>query len=264
VLAYAALLLLLPYALSVGSNVDFARTMAQGAVFWALALAVVVREPRHRAGAIAAPRDAGVPAEPLAMTFVCCVLGVVAFVGFKDGPDGPQLAASGTPVRVAGGTVLLPPGEAALARRLETAALERGITADTPVVDLSGIGPGYAVLLGGRPLGRAHLYGTWSGGVTSAEFALRHASCADLDAAYLLYSPEDPADVSPAWTRVTSRTVPGDYEVVLGFTVHRYGRDWPMQLLRPLDSTAGGQGCPAVAARGPAVSLPGIPARARG
>ena len=129
---------------------------------------------------------------------------------------------------MAGGELLLEPGEAEIARRLRAVAQQYSLGPETPVVDLTGVGAGYAFVLGGRPLGRAHFYGTWEGRVDSARYALERVPCEDRAAAWLLRFPDNPSDVSPAFTD-GRLDLAADYDVVTTVVSHQYGRTFALR-----------------------------------
>ena len=237
--AFLVVMCLFPWVYAVGSNVSLTFSMAQAAVFWAIALLTVAvgsgRAVRGRANWSA-----------LSVTgsLCACLVASVAWVTLHDGLSALPPARGAEAVPVLGGSLVLDRDSAIIGRALRATAEREHIDQTTPVVDVTGMGAGYALILGGRPLGRAHLYGTWSGRVDSARFALSRVPCPDLATAYVIYTPSNPSDVSPALSVGAPVNVLEDYTPVLEFTSHQYDRDWQMALLRPKPTLAAKLGCP--------------------
>ncbi|MBD3782917.1 MAG: hypothetical protein IE926_08185 [Micrococcales bacterium] len=228
--------LLLPYPYALGSNVAFSLVTAQAACLWVAALGALAVLPARTGPTLLSPA--------VAAAVGCAVTGIVLWTAWSAGPPESALAGATVPAPVASGTLLLPADEAAVATRLHGLADEEGISADTPVVDLTGVGAGYAFELGGHPLGRAHLYGTWAGGVESARYALDRVPCREHAAAYLLYAPDNPSDVSAAFTR-GRLDLHRDYTAVDRFPSRQFGRTVEISVLRPGPTVASRLGCPA-------------------
>ena len=232
VIAFVCLLLVMPYATAVGSNVFFVWQMPLAMLFWVLALVIVV-----------STHQASLPLHPHAyLATAACVVSVVGWVLYVGGPAGPELPRATTRAPVAGGELLLKPEDAAVAEELRNVQVEYGITDQTPVIDVTGVGAGYAYLLGGRFLGRAHFYGYLDGAPASAKWALGRESCANRAAAWLVYSPTSPFDVSEV-VRVEGVLVPDDYEQVTGFRSSQGDLTIDVHVLRPTSRVAEKLGC---------------------
>ena len=233
VTAFVCLLLALPYATAVGSNVIFLWQMPLAMVFWVLALVVVVTVHRP-----------SLPLHPhVYLVTATCVVACIGWVLHVGGPAGPDLRRATTSAPVSGGELLLKPEDAAVARELRRVRDEHRITDRTPVVDVTGVGAGYAYLLGGRFLGRAHFYGYLDGGRDSAAWALAQEACADRAAAWLVYSPSSDYDVSDA-VRAQGVLVPEDYDEVTRFRSSQGDLTMDVQVLRPTRRVAEKLGCP--------------------
>ena len=152
-----AFLALMPYVASVGTNSPFTEAMPHYAVFWLMATLVGLRSWGG--------------AESLRVVVVGVALGVTGVMvatALLDGGPSASLLAADVRVPVAGGTLGLPPAEAQVAASLNEVARREGLTPDTPVVDLTGVSPGYAFQLGGRPLGRESFMGIFPGAPEAA------------------------------------------------------------------------------------------------
>jgi hypothetical protein len=137
---------------------------------------------------------------------------------------------------------MLRSADADAARQLRAAATRYGIDDQTPVVDVTGVGAGYALMTGGRPIGRAQMYGYLPNSVEAARAALATATCKERAAAWLIYAPRNPIDISRALTGgVLSLTK--DYRPVVEFTSRQSRGTWHMSLLRPLPVVSRKLGC---------------------
>ena len=219
---------------AVGSNVSFTVGMPLATVFWFLAVVLLALERDSR--------FPGFGATPVVLTFVASLVAALTFVVHHDGLHGGDLGPGFREAPVAGGQLFLPPSDAEAAKAIRAAAVEYAITRGTPVVDLSGVGAGYAFMTGGRPLGRAHMYGYLPNSIAAAEDALSAASCSDRSAAWLIYAPHNAYDISKAFTG-ESLSLDTDYEVVTVFAAESVRGTWEMRLLRPRPTVADALGC---------------------
>ncbi|MBT9255919.1 hypothetical protein KMZ32_10575 [Phycicoccus sp. MAQZ13P-2] len=245
------LLGLVPYLYAVGSNRDLVTTTGQTSAAWValVGLAAVATVPTGRQPGPPCGDDvargrihAGPPAAPvLLLTSAACVV-VMAATLLWDGPAGPGIARATEPVRVLGGSLLVPADQAAVLGRLRDLSRRDGVLDDTPVVDLTGSGAAYALALGGRPLGRAHFYTAWSGGVDSARTALARVPCDDRARAWLVVPAGDPPPLAAAWTDDWSATRRG-YGTADTFTGYARGAGRRFAILRPGPAVAGLLGC---------------------
>lgn len=232
--AYVGLLLVLPWVSAVGSNVSFTVGMPLAAVFWVVAL-VVVTFPREGATADRAGFRR-------AMTLAAAVTLTMTVAEQTDGLPGGDLLARLRPAQVAGGTLLLLPDDATAAELIHDGARRGGLGPDTPVVDLTGVGAGYAFLAGGRPIGRAHLYADLPDSLAAARASLDSASCAERARTWVVTAPSMGTGITPALTRGRV-SFADDYEVMARFTSRQARGTWEMQLLRPTASVPQRMGC---------------------
>jgi hypothetical protein len=212
-----AFLALMPYAASVGTNSPFTEAMPHYAVFWLMATLVGLRT-----------FGGGEPVQVVAVGVALAVTTVMLATALLDGGPSSSLLAADVRVPVAGGSLGLPEAEARVATTLNDIASREGLMAETPVVDLTGISPGYAFQLGGRPLGRESFMGTFPGAPEAADYALRQVPCAERSAAWVLWANDNPWSVASSVD--LGRRVPEDYDVV--------GRFGPVQgpaAWRPVD-----------------------------
>ncbi|WP_235531327.1 hypothetical protein [Phycicoccus sp. Soil748] len=237
--AFLVVLCVLPWAYAVGSNVSLTFSMAQAAVFWVIVLVAVEARSRQAIGG-----RSHWSALSVTGCMCACLAASVTWVSLHDGRSAIPPPRGAEAVQVLGGSVVLDHDTAVIGHALRAAAKSERMDDRTPVVDVTGMGAGYALILGGRPLGRAHLYGTWSGRVPSARFALSQVPCPDRATAYVIHAPSNPSDVSPALSVGATVDVLEDYDTVLEFTSHQYDKDWRMALLRPRPTLAAKLGCP--------------------
>ncbi|MBM6405960.1 hypothetical protein JQN72_17090 [Phycicoccus sp. CSK15P-2] len=225
----AMILAAAPYAFSVGSNRGLPSLTGQAVAFWVLLVGMLA--------SCAAPRpdgrwpDAACRVAPLAVTVVVAVMTTVLLL---DGSQGANIRQASTRTEIGGGSLALPAATARDVRRLREVADAGGITHDTPVVDLSGKGAGYAIALGGRFLGRAHFYTTWSGRGASAARALRSVSCEDRARAWLIVPSGGDETMYDAWSSGGAATI-AQYDRVLRFRAEWYGRLDSFDVLRPTE-----------------------------
>jgi hypothetical protein len=173
------------------------------------------------------------------------VLAIVALSSLADGAENESLLAARESVSVRGAELRLPTADAQVMRQLDGVRTVFGIKPSTPVVDLTGISPGYALQLGGRPLGRASLIGVFPGGQEAARYSLSLESCRDRAAAWLLISDDNPADVTSSFV-VGDLDLESDYEVVANISPTQGPSEWKavdISVLRPLTTVHAKLGC---------------------
>jgi len=244
VLPVLVLLALVPYLYAVGSNRALLTTAGQTSVAWVLLAALhVVRctdRPTAAEASSAARRSPSVAAGLLVAATSCVVVMVAAL--WWDGPLGAQPGRATEPVRVLGGTLDVAPAAAAALGPLHEVALRGGLDERTPVVDLSGTEPAAALVLGGPPLGRAHLYTAWSGGVESARLALSKVSCQERARAWVIVPASGTPPLADAWATDWSRAV-GEYEVAHRYPGFARSARTELLVLRPGPGVAAALGC---------------------
>ncbi len=235
--ALVGMLVLLPLAAALGTNTRFAYITGQASAFWALALVLAV--------ALTVTHLDGPP--PLLFPALVVVLTVTtatqAVSLTNDGPADSVLGAV-VPSGVLGGSLGLGPDDAVVFSSLEQIREEYRLEG-VPSVDLTGFATGYQLQLGTRPLGRASFFGALKGSDRSAATALAHESCSDRAEAWLLYAPDNPMDVSTAFTARTL-DLDRDYQVVSWFHPTQGPPEWrslTIRLLRPRTTVYQALGC---------------------
>jgi hypothetical protein len=231
-LVLTAFLALMPYVASVGTNSPFTEAMPHYAVFWLMATLVGLR-------ALGGPEVVRVIVIGLALG----VTSVMLVTALLDGGSISSLLAAHVRVPVAGGALVLPADEARVATYLNEMASREGLTSDTPVVDLTGISPGYSFQLGGRPLGRESFMGVFPGAPDAAAYALSRAPCADRARAWVLWASDNPWGVDGKVD--LGRRIPHDYDVVGQFSPVQGPAGWRQLVVNVLRPRAGGStSCP--------------------
>lgn len=247
VLPVLVLLALVPYLFAVGSNRDLLTTTGQTSAAWVILVGLHVVRSLDNDGAsstVGAARPRGVPtaAPGLLVAATTCLVVMVGALWW-DGPLGAQVGRAGHPVPVLGGTLYLAPEAAVAVRPLHEVATRGGLGDGTPVVDLTGTEPAAALALGGPPLGRAHFYTAWSGGVDSARVALARVPCADRARSWLIVPASGTPALAAAWSADWARTV-RSYDVVHEYTGYARAAGVDRLVLRPGPGAAAALGCP--------------------
>ncbi|KQY60521.1 hypothetical protein ASD11_13850 [Aeromicrobium sp. Root495] len=182
VLAWAIVLLSLPFATAVGSNNNYWLQMTPFAVWWVL-------------GALVLLRGAGRPFLSLVTTVLLVgqTATVLLLVSQADLPyrqvsslwDMDQWTRVGSH-----GSVQLDDEMSSILDRVTREARADGFEDDTPVIDLTGASPGVITVLGGKAVGSPWLLGGYPGSQDLALKGLRSASCAELARAWVLTEPQ--------------------------------------------------------------------------
>lgn len=222
------LLLAMPYISAVGTNTLFAYTMAQAAVFWTLAVGVVIVSTTP---SMQAQADLMV----VSMGVVFALVGLGSWVWFADGGSDDSDLAARTPVAVAGGVMRVTADDAVALDEISEVRSRYRLDPSTPSVDLTGISAGYQFQLGTHALGRPSYYGFFAGAEKAARVGLSLETCRDKAAAWLLYADDNPNDISGAHTLGTL-DLANDYERVGSFSPSQGLPEWKsltVQILRP-------------------------------
>ncbi|WP_330476072.1 hypothetical protein [Terrabacter sp. C0L_2] len=231
--ALAAALSLMPYVYALGSSTPFSLVVSHAALFWVAAITVLAADPELRS------------AMQVLVLVSASITVVLVGSSFVDGARGESLLAATQQASVNGSALLVTPTDQGVLHRLESVRLEHGLNADVPVVDLTGIAPGYALQLGGRPLGGGFFMGIFDGAPEAAAYGLSWEDCSDLAEAWLLYAADNTADVSRGFTRGRV-DLKRDYDRVATFHPTQGPAEWrtlDIQVLRPRDSVRAALGC---------------------
>ncbi len=227
-----------PYVFALFTNSFFWYALPHAAALWVLAALVLL---------LARGRSLSVDPWPGACLVVALSLAVTSLLMAasleRRFPEEPARAMV-EPVTIAGGTVRLTPERAAVAREI-TALRERAqIGPDTPLIDLTGVGAGYVLQLGGRPLGRAFLIGAFPGGAEAAAYSLRLEGCTDRARAVVLYAPLSPWSTAGGFLGQNALDPERDYEVTGRFTDDTAAGVVEVRLLKPGNRVGELLGCP--------------------
>jgi hypothetical protein len=197
------LLTLLPVAYGFGTNNNLWSWMGQTAVFWFLAILLLM----GATGAVAAAAG-GLAAYTALVSAVITPLDPYR--------NGPLTQTRATQVSLAGATVRLPADDAQVATEMLAVGERLGVTRETRVLDLTGASPGTVWAWGARPLASGWLIGGYPESLEAARTSIEPARC-DLGRALVLWAPDQmraiPADVLETW----GVAVPGDYRAVATF-----------------------------------------------
>jgi hypothetical protein len=185
---YVALLTALifaPIAIAFGTNTGILRSAPRAAIFWVVAATFGIM--------ISAPSK--IRLSLLYFTTAvsaCCVLIVVVYTVRKpyrlNGPLWQQTEwiSSATRQRVVKGD----PATADYFRALVSGARSAGFQVETPIIDLTGMGPTAIYMLGGQPIGLPWMNGGYPGSRNGTLSVLSTVPGADLRRSWILTSPE--------------------------------------------------------------------------
>ncbi|MFC7594450.1 hypothetical protein ACFQU3_03965 [Terrabacter sp. GCM10028922] len=211
-------LILLPPAYALGTNLNLWTAQGRAGSFWVVALCVLLL--RH-SGASSAPSAPALWTVPVAatLTLLTAMLVATAVAPYRYQP----LRTATTPTQVGSGTVRLTPADHQRVAELAALAKRLGVDARTRVLDLTGDSPGSIFLLGARPVGQAWILGGYPGSESAARLAIEHDRCGMRGA--LLFVAEDAPRALPAGVLDTvGLDLHRDYEVVGVF--HRARSSW--------------------------------------
>ncbi|MBM6400938.1 hypothetical protein [Phycicoccus sonneratiae] len=243
VLPVLVLVALVPYLYAVGSNRELLTTTGQTAAAWVLLVGLLVV---RSAGPVAGPGPQVVddlpPVAPGLLVAACsCVVLMVAPLWW-DGPRSAQVSRADRPVGILDGTLDVTPEAAAVLGPLHEVARRGGIDDRTPVVDLTGTQASVALALGGPPLGRAHFYTSWNGGVDSARAALGRVPCTERARAWLVVPASGTPSLAEAWSADWARVAEA-YVVAHRYTGYAATAGTEHLVLRPGPGVAAALGC---------------------
>lgn len=105
--------------------------------------------------------------------------------------------------------------------RLQTSAAKSGWLLGTPIIDLTGVSPGAALVLGAQPVGAPWILGGYPGSEDAAAFLLGLEESELLTASWILTSPKGNGNISPNILRNFSLDFPEEYVEVVSLTTGR-------------------------------------------
>ena len=200
--AWIGFLLLTPLTLAVGTNTEPWRNAASMSAWWFLAAVIVIS-----AAPQASTQRAAVVGTSAAIIGTAFVVGQWAFPYDQPGP----LWENTVRTSFTGHTHLLTAGQARVVGDTRRAGAE--FAPGTGLIDLSGVSPGAAPVLGGVPIDQPWAVALGSGSTSLEVRALRRQSCQTVSSAWVVVS--DGVWVSVDRTRVLRSfgAGEGDYEV---------------------------------------------------
>lgn len=198
-------LILLPPAYALGTNLNLWTAQGRAGSFWLVALCVLLT---RYSGPSTTPFLWTAPvAATLALLFAMLVATAAAPYRYQP------LRTATTPTQVGSGTVRLTPADHERVAELAALGQRLGVDEHTRVLDLTGDSPGSIFLLGARPVGQAWILGGYPGSESAARLAIEHDRCSMRGA--LLFVAEGAPRALPAGVLDTvGLELDRDYEVV--------------------------------------------------
>ena len=184
--AIIAVLLLLPFATALGSNVNYWIVGSSASIAWTLAglrLASMLGQRRVIAvGALSAQ--------------LIVVVTILMWIGNPYRQDESVLAQN-TPTKIGSGTLYVSKVRANYLVALQNAAVRSGFKQGMPILDLTGHSPGVLFALGARPVAEPWLLGGYPGSNAFTKTAIRRTPCQTVANAWLLIERGGPRAISP-------------------------------------------------------------------
>jgi hypothetical protein len=208
-------LILLPPAYALGTNLNLWTAQGRAGSFWLLALVVLLL--RHSGSSPASPLWTAPVAATL--TLLLAMLVATAVAPYRYQPLGTATMAT----QVGSGTVRLTPADHERVVELATLAERLGVDERTRVLDLSGDSPGSIFLLGARPVGQGWILGGYPGSESAARLVIEHDRCS-LDGALVFVADAAPRALPARVLDAVGLELGRDYEVVGVF--HRVRSAW--------------------------------------
>jgi hypothetical protein len=222
--AASAVLAAVPFAYSIGTDITLLFHMSGASVFWAAAAMVLAAVDRET-GSLAWTRTSAV---------LCCVATAAMLAGMSVNPGrmGLPLWQQTEPVAIGPdrASLLLDRGTAEYFRALQESAATNGFAPGTPVVDLSGEGPGAAFAIGGEALSIPWLLSDGPDPAAASRLALSHVPHDELSRAWVITSPER---VAKAGLTLEPLDVPFPSGYRLLFVARQPELGWTQMLWRP-------------------------------
>ncbi|MBL6613006.1 MAG: hypothetical protein ISP45_03235 [Reyranella sp.] len=222
------LLLVAPGAYSIGTYNLLFLHMSSAALLWiggALALTQAAPSPTRRSltGATA---------------FLCCGATVGMLLGAIALPYrlATPLWMQDTPIRIAGGDLLVDPATAAFFIKLRDRAHKCGYLPGTQTLDFTDQGPGVVLALGGRAPGAIWLPLSGEGSIAYTHSVLRAQSRQALRRSWIVTDPRDHSPVVAGLTGELGLDFPRSYEAVA--EAHHSALGWHDILWRPRNAAS--------------------------
>jgi hypothetical protein len=110
--------------------------------------------------------------------------------------------------------LILPQDLADYYRNVKKIASQAGFQSNTPVIDMTGEGPGTLYAIGAKAIGGAYLIGGFPGSDNVAQTLLNRVSCTDIAIAWLLADSDNPLKLSPTILNYVGLNFEQDFEMV--------------------------------------------------
>lgn len=224
-LAAAAILALAPISYSFGTNNPVVLHMTTAGVFW-IGAAVLVAMLLSANLTLSALRV-------ISLSVGTATLGFLIGVMASPGPIGNPIWQQVVPITLGPQNAVLrvdaPTAEYLAAMR--RAAVANGFVSDTPIIDLSGVGPGLIFLLNGRASGVPWLANNSADTRAFSTAVLQTVSHAELDRSWVLTAPEVNIEMYGTLLRSIGLNFPDGYIKVA--QVRRSDLGWSQALWRP-------------------------------
>lgn len=220
------LLALGPYVFSFGSNDNYWHEGSLAGVLWVMAAVLAIGTARGQSWRSR-------------LLFAVLASQLVAALLLQLGMSDPYREPSAIPtmnaelsLRSNGSTIRVANSFGAYGNQLQSLADGGGFEPGTPLIDLTGITPGAAVVLGAHPPGLPWLLGGYPGSYPATERVLDLVACSEIGQSWILLEPEGRSHMEPTLLERYGRDIDTDYELV-GALNTPDGME--QQLLRPRD-----------------------------
>lgn len=233
-IALAAIFLILPHLVALGSNGNYWKIGVHAAMFWTLS-AVIFLSPLAKLSSnhgTAVVLPFAVAAQLLTASLV------------NSGQEKPYRQVrdlrsyTSETVAPGGGKLILSQSSHDYYASALIQSRVAGFVTGQPTVDLSGRSPTLLYMLDGRALGQPWLVGAYPGSNAMAIRTLRLESCADLAKAWLLTEPDGPRRLDQGAVLASFGAKAMDYLIVASFNTGANDGDYPephtQHLLKPL------------------------------
>jgi hypothetical protein len=115
--------------------------------------------------------------------------------------------------------LILPQDLADYYRQLKKMASQTDFKTGTPVIDLTGQGPGTLYAIGAKAIGSAWIIGGFAGSDSMAQTMLDRVSCADISAAWLLIDDDSLLKLSPTLLNHFGLNFEKDFEMAAELSI---------------------------------------------
>ena len=211
-IAIALLFMLFPHIYAFGTNSNYWLAGGGAAVFWMLSGIVLL-------GPLLRDRLSLVPLLPVAMA-AQSFTAVLLQSGFNSPyrqPSPVQFHQTAVTFGAKPSSLLMPKDYAGYVTRAITAARTSGLSAGTPVIDLTGLSPSLLYAMGAESLGQAWNVGGYPGSLDMAKLALSEVPCDTIATAWVLYEPDGPRSIPTTLMASVGASFPDAYRRMATF-----------------------------------------------